>query len=73
MLATNRDTYDLAWRLGAHRVEFFSVIGLAQNYLPRQLPVRLTSPELRLLWIGSPIPTKGCPLALESLAKVNSL
>ena len=73
VLATNRDTYDLAWRLGAERVEFFSVIGLAQDYLPQQLPTRSTSSELRLLWIGSPIPTKGCPLALESLAKVSPL
>ena len=73
VLATNRDTYDLAWRLGANRVEFFSVIGLAQDYLHQQLPTRSTSSELRLLWIGSPIPTKGCPLALESLAKVSPL
>ena len=71
VLATNRDTYELAWRLGAHRVELFSVIGLAQNYLPQQLPVRSAASKLRLLWIGSPIPTKGCLLALESLAKVD--
>ena len=71
VLATNRDTYELAWRLGAHQVEFFSVVGLAQNYLPPQLPVRSAASELRLLWIGSPIPTKGCLLALESLAKVD--
>ena len=71
VLATNRDTYELAKQLGAHRVEFFSVIGLAQNYLPPQLPIRSANSELRLLWIGSPIPTKGCLLALESLAQVN--
>ena len=71
VLATNSDTYELAKRLGAHRVESFSVIGLAQNYLPKQLPTRTAASELRLLWIGSPIPTKGCLLALESLAKVD--
>ena len=71
VLATNRDTYELACRLGARRVELFSVIGLAQSYLPTQLPTRAAAPELRLLWIGSPIPTKGCLLALESLAKID--
>lgn len=72
VLATNRDTYNLAKRLGANRIELFSVIGLAQNYFPQQLAPKSTSTKLRLLWIGSPIPTKGCPLALESLAKVDS-
>ena len=70
VLATNHDTYKLACQLGARRVELFSVIGLAQSYLPPQFPVRPATSELRLLWIGSPIPTKGCLLALESLAKV---
>ena len=73
ILATNRDTHDLAGRLGAHRVEFFPVVGISQDYIPSQIPIRSTSQELRLLWVGSPIPKKGCFLALESLSKVNAL
>ncbi|MEM7761805.1 MAG: glycosyltransferase [Cyanobacteria bacterium P01_A01_bin.40] len=73
VLATNRETYNLAQQLGANRIEFSAVIGLAHDYLPQQLPTRSNSKELRLLWVGSPIPTKGCPLALESLSKVSSL
>ncbi|MEO0836820.1 MAG: glycosyltransferase family 4 protein [Cyanobacteria bacterium J06642_3] len=72
VLATNSETYDLARQLGANRVELAAVIGIAQNYIPPKLPTRSTSPELRLLWVGSPIPTKACPLALEALAKVDS-
>ena len=73
VLATNHETYDLAKELGTHRVELFSVVGLPEDYLPQQLPTKSSSPELRLLWVGSPVPTKACPLALESLAKVSPL
>lgn len=70
VLATNSETYDLARQLGANRVELAAVIGISQSYIPPELPTRSTSRELRLLWVGSPIPTKACPLALEALAKV---
>ncbi|MEM7595597.1 MAG: glycosyltransferase family 4 protein, partial [Cyanobacteria bacterium P01_A01_bin.83] len=72
VLATNSETYNLARQLGANRVELAAVIGIAQNYIPLELPIRSTAQELRLLWVGSPIPTKACPLALEALAKVDS-
>lgn len=71
VLTTNSETYDLAQQLGAHRVESSAVIGLSQDYLPPQAPIRTPAPELRLLWVGSPIPTKACPLAIESLSKVS--
>ena len=73
ILATNRETYDIAEELGTHRVELFPVVGLPEDYLPQQLPSKSTSSELRLLWVGSPLPTKACLLALESLAKVSPL
>ena len=72
VLATNCDTYDLAWQLGASRVELFPVGGIAKDYIPQQLTVRTAAKELRLLWVGSPIARKGCSLAVESLSKVSS-
>lgn len=71
VLTTNRDTYNQAWQLGASRVESFPVVGIAQEYIPQQLPTRSASKELRLLWVGSPIARKGCSLAIESLSKVS--
>ena len=73
ILATNSETYDIACQLSTNRVELFPVIGLPQDYLPPQPPATSTSKELRLLWVGSPVATKACPLALESLSKVSSL
>jgi glycosyltransferase involved in cell wall biosynthesis len=73
ILATNRDTYELARQLGARRVEFFLDTGLPEDYFPQKLPTISTSQELRLLWVGSPVLRKGLPLTLESLSKVNPL
>lgn len=73
VLVTNRDTFDLARRLGAHRVEFFFDTGLPQDYFPQEPPTRSTSQELRVLWVGSLNPRKALPLALEALARVKPL
>lgn len=73
VLATNSDTVDLAWRLGARRVEFFFDPGLPQDYFLHDAPTRSTSQELRILWVGSVNPRKALLLSLETLAKVNSL
>lgn len=73
ILVTNCDTYNLARQLGARRVEFLFDSSLPEDYLPQELPTRSTSPELRLLWVGSPVPRKGLPLALESLSQVSPL
>ena len=73
VLATNRDTYELARQLGARRVELFLDTGLPEDYFPQELPTRSTSQELRLLWVGSPVARKGLLLTLESLSKVNHL
>jgi glycosyltransferase involved in cell wall biosynthesis len=72
VLAVNRDTYDLAYQLGADRVKLFLSAGLPQDYSPQEIPTRSTSQELRLLWVGGLIARKGLPLALEALAQVDS-
>jgi glycosyltransferase involved in cell wall biosynthesis len=70
VLAANRDTADLAQRSGARRVELFFDVGLPEDYFPEEAFTRLTSPDLRLIWVGQIIPRKGLPLALEALSKV---
>jgi glycosyltransferase involved in cell wall biosynthesis len=70
-LVTNRETADLAFKLGAKRVEFLLQTGLPDRYFPPGFPRRQPSPELRLLWVGVIEPRKALPLALEALAKVD--
>ncbi len=70
VLAANRDTADLARRSGARRVELFFDCGLPEDYFSEEACTRLTSPELRLIWVGQLIPRKGLPLALDALSKV---
>lgn len=71
VLAANSETLNLVQKLGASRVECFIDSGLPDNYFPPEPPIRLTFPELRLLWVGGIFPRKGLPLALESLAQVS--
>lgn len=71
VLATNTDTLNLVKKLGAERVEYFFDIALPEDYFPPELPIRTTSPELRILWVGGIFPRKGLRLALESLRQVN--
>jgi glycosyltransferase involved in cell wall biosynthesis len=71
VLTTNNDTLNLVQKLGARRVEHFLDIALPENYFPPELPIRSTSPELRLLWVGGIFPRKGLRLALESLTQVS--
>ena len=73
VLVTNRDTFDLARRLGAHRVEFFLDTALPEDYFLQEPPTRSTSHELRVLWVSSLYPRKALLLALEALARVSPL
>lgn len=73
VLVTNRETFELAQRLGARRVQFFLDTGLPQEYFPQEPVTRSTSKELRILWVGSLNPRKALPLALEALARVNPI
>lgn len=72
VLATNYDTYQLAQKLGAKRVELYLDSGLPPDFFLPKLPVRKPTPPLRLLWVGSPVMRKGLRLSLESLAAVDT-
>lgn len=71
VLATNTDTMNLVKKLGAERVEYFVDIALPEDYFPPKFPIRIASPELKILWVGGIFPRKGLRLALESLREVN--
>jgi len=71
VLATNSDTLNLVQKLGARRTEYFLDLGLPENYFPEEPPIRSTSQELRLLWVGGIFPRKGLHLALETLTQVS--
>ncbi|MCC3158528.1 glycosyltransferase [Hymenobacter sp. 15J16-1T3B] len=70
VLAGNRETADLARRLGARRVELFLDTGLPESFYGRQYAERAAGPELRLLWLARLYPRKALPLVLEALAQV---
>ena len=72
VLATNYDTYQLAQKLGAKRVELYLDSGLPQDFFQPKLLVRKYTSPLRLLWVGSPVIRKGLRLSLESLAAVDA-
>jgi len=72
VLATNRDTADLASNSGARRVELFLDSGLPQDYPLQEFFSRTTSQELRLLWLSRLEPRKGLLICLEALSKVNA-
>lgn len=72
VLTTNRDTYELAQKMGARQVKLFLDTALPKNFFPQKFPTRSTTQaKLNLLWVGSPAPRKGLHLTLESLSKVN--
>ena len=71
VLATNVDTYELAWRSGANHVELLFDPGLPENWFPSELPERAVEPELKLLWVGSLIPRKGLRLTLKALSRIS--
>jgi glycosyltransferase involved in cell wall biosynthesis len=72
VLATNRNTADLASKSGARRVELFLDSGLPQNYPLQEFFSRTTLQELRLLWLSRLEPRKGLLICLEALSKVNA-
>jgi glycosyltransferase involved in cell wall biosynthesis len=72
VLATNRDTYEMAKGMGARRVEIFLDTGLPNSFFPDELPVRERGNVLKILWVGRIFARKGLPLVLEALSKVRS-
>ncbi|GAB2955564.1 hypothetical protein GCM10027048_21730 [Hymenobacter coalescens] len=70
VLAGNRETAQMARRLGARRVELFLDTGLPESFYGQHFQERGAHPELRLLWLARLYPRKALPLVLEALAQV---
>ncbi len=70
VLCKNRETAQLARRLGARAVQLFFDVGIEGSAIPAELPTREPSSVLRLLWVHRIYAQKGLPLALRALAAV---
>lgn len=70
VLATNRDTMEMASRAGAKRVEIFLDTGLPDSFFPDTPLVRNTHDVMKILWVGRIFPRKGLPVVLEALYRV---
>ena len=70
VLAVNRDTLDLARRLGSRRTELFLESGIDRSLVNERPDRDWVAPRLELLWVGRMFPRKGLRLGLEALARV---
>lgn len=71
VLATNKETVELAKKLGAKRVVFILDNSVSESYLLDQPPSLKKTNTLKLLWVGSLLPRKALNLALEALSRVD--
>lgn len=71
VLVTNRETANLAARLGGQQIESFIDTGLPPDYFPPEFPLRNQVSKLRLLWVGRLLPRKGLLLILQSLTQID--
>ncbi len=70
VLTTNTDTYRLAKKLGAKRIEpWFDAALPDEFFAPRTEPFHTAEQPVRLFWIGRMVPRKALPLALDVLAR----
>lgn len=70
VLATNKETAEMARQVGSTRTMLFLDTGLPSSYFPESMPVRQAEPVMRILWVGRIMPRKGLPLVLEALSQV---
>lgn len=71
VLATNRDTKQLAERMGARRVEYALDSGLPPHFSPPRSEARSAAGgPLRVLWVGRLLPRKAVRLSLMALRRV---
>jgi glycosyltransferase involved in cell wall biosynthesis len=71
VFVSNQETYDLAKTLQAKNLSMLLDCSLPEDFFPPELPVRVSSDTLRILWVGRLMHRKGLPLVLEALSRVN--
>lgn len=73
VLASNRDTKNLAEGLGCENVQLVLDVGLPKSFYPKVMPKRNTDAEsLKLLWVGRFMPRKGLMLLLDVMNELKS-
>ena len=70
VLVTNRETDEMARKVGSTRTMLFLDTGLPPYFFPETMPARPLGSEMKILWVGRIFPRKGLPLVLEALSKV---
>lgn len=70
VLVTNRETAEMARKVGSTRTRLFLDTGLPSHFFPQTMPTRPVESVMRILWVGRILPRKGLPLVLEALSKV---
>ncbi|MDH3299140.1 MAG: glycosyltransferase family 4 protein [Acidimicrobiia bacterium] len=70
ILAANRETYDLARRIGAKRIELIRDVAIPPDLIVDSVQRRPDDKSLRIVWLARHMPRKGLALALDAFAKV---
>ncbi|HKX29265.1 MAG TPA: glycosyltransferase [Blastocatellia bacterium] len=70
LLSTNRETSTLMRRVGGDHVRDAHDNAVAEHMLLDRIPPRNHGGDLRLLWAGRVVPSKGLQLGIEALAQV---
>lgn len=72
VIVTNNDTYDLVRRLRPTQpIERIWDVGMALDFLPREVTVHPPKATLELLWTGRMLPRKALELTIQALSKVD--
>jgi glycosyltransferase involved in cell wall biosynthesis len=73
ILATNRETAEVAHRAGATHVELFLDNGVGPDQFVARQRERRAGDRLELVWAGRLEPRKALPLALEAMVRVRDV
>jgi glycosyltransferase involved in cell wall biosynthesis len=73
VLATNRETMEILYRVGARRVELFLDNGVGSDQFIARQRIQRPGDQFELLWAGRLEARKALPLALEAMARVRDL
>lgn len=71
ILATNKETLDLAQSMNANKVRFFLDTGLPLEYIPEVKPIHNLGKKFKIFWVGRVYPRKGLELTFAVLQHLN--
>lgn len=70
ILVSNRETLQLALDNGCNTCSLVLDVSLPENFFPNEIPSRLNSNKLKLLWVGRLLPRKGVLLVAEVMEQL---